>query len=81
MAVALAAAHRRSVQALVLYGTSPRRPPGWVMRQLRAMAAQWGHGDSLGTFTPTLAGEPARQPHLSYPLGTLQGRKRGLAGA
>jgi pimeloyl-ACP methyl ester carboxylesterase/DNA-binding CsgD family transcriptional regulator len=59
IAIAMAAAHPRSARALILYGTSPRRPPGPVMRQLRAMARQWGHGDSLGMFAPTLAGELA----------------------
>jgi pimeloyl-ACP methyl ester carboxylesterase len=66
VAVALAAAHPRSVRALILYGTSPRRPPGWVMRQLRMMARQWGQGDSLGMFTPTLAGELARRDRAVF---------------
>ena len=66
MAVALAAAHQRSVRALILYGTSPRRPPGWAMRQLRAMARQWGQGDSLELFAPTLAGELARQDRAVF---------------
>jgi pimeloyl-ACP methyl ester carboxylesterase/DNA-binding CsgD family transcriptional regulator len=65
-AIALAAAHRRSVRALILYGTSPRHPPGPVMRQLRAMARQWGQGDSLGIFAPTLAGELARQDRAAF---------------
>jgi pimeloyl-ACP methyl ester carboxylesterase/DNA-binding CsgD family transcriptional regulator len=66
VAVALAAAHRRQVRALILYGTSPRRPPGPVMRQLRAMARQWGQGDSLGMFSPTLAGELARHDRAAF---------------
>ena len=66
VAVALAAAHRRPVRALILYGTSPRRPPAGVMRQLRAMARQWGHGDSLGMFAPTLAGELARHDRAAF---------------
>jgi len=66
VAVALAAAHRRSVRALILYGTSPRRPPGPVMRQLRAMARQWGQGDSLGMFAPTLAGGLARHDRAVF---------------
>ena len=66
VAVALAAAHRRSVRALILYGTSPRRPPGWVMRQLRVMARQWGQGDSLGLFAPTLVGELARHDRAVF---------------
>jgi pimeloyl-ACP methyl ester carboxylesterase/DNA-binding CsgD family transcriptional regulator len=65
-AVALAAAHRRLVRALILYGTSPRRPPGPVMRQLRGMARQWGQGDSLGMFAPTLAGELARRDRAVF---------------
>jgi pimeloyl-ACP methyl ester carboxylesterase/DNA-binding CsgD family transcriptional regulator len=60
-AIALAAASPRSVRALILYGTSPRRPPGSVMRQLQVMARQWGNGDSLAFFAPTLASERARQ--------------------
>ena len=66
IAVTLAAVHRRSVRALILYGTSPRRPPGSVMRQLRAMARQWGQGDSLGMFAPTLAGELARHDRAVF---------------
>jgi pimeloyl-ACP methyl ester carboxylesterase/DNA-binding CsgD family transcriptional regulator len=66
IAIALAAAHRRSVRALILYGTSPRRPPGKVMRQLRVMARQWGQGDSLGMFAPTLAGELARHDRAVF---------------
>ena len=66
IAIALAAAHRRSVRALILYGTSPRNPPGWAMRQLRAMARQWGQGDSLGLFAPTLAGELARHDRAVF---------------
>jgi pimeloyl-ACP methyl ester carboxylesterase/DNA-binding CsgD family transcriptional regulator len=62
MAITLAADHRRSVRALILYGTSPRRPPGWAMRQLRVMARQWGRGDALAPLVaPTLAGEVARR--------------------
>jgi pimeloyl-ACP methyl ester carboxylesterase/DNA-binding CsgD family transcriptional regulator len=66
IAITLAAAHRRSVRALILYGTSPRRPPGRVMRQLRVMARQWGQGDSLGMFAPTLAGELARHDRAVF---------------
>jgi pimeloyl-ACP methyl ester carboxylesterase/DNA-binding CsgD family transcriptional regulator len=66
VAITLAAAHRRSARALILYGTSPRRPPGPVMRQLRAMARQWGQGDSLGIFAPTLAGELARRDRAVF---------------
>ncbi len=66
IAIALAAAHRRSVRALILYGTSPRRPTGPVMRQLRAMARHWGRGDSLAMFAPTLAGELARHDRAAF---------------
>jgi pimeloyl-ACP methyl ester carboxylesterase/DNA-binding CsgD family transcriptional regulator len=66
IAITLAAAHRRSVRALILYGTSPRRPPGWAMRQLRGMARNWGQGDSLGMFAPTLAGELARHDRAVF---------------
>jgi pimeloyl-ACP methyl ester carboxylesterase/DNA-binding CsgD family transcriptional regulator len=66
VAIALAAAHRRSVRALILYGTSPRNPPGPVMRQLRAMARQWGQGDSLAIFAPTLAGELAHHDRAVF---------------
>ena len=66
IAISLAAAHRRSVRALILYGTSPRRPPGSVMRQLRMMARHWGQGDSLAMFTPTLAGELARHDRAVF---------------
>jgi pimeloyl-ACP methyl ester carboxylesterase/DNA-binding CsgD family transcriptional regulator len=66
IAITLAAAHRRSVRALILYGTSPRCPPGWAMRQLRLMARQWGQGDSLGMVAPTLAGELARQDRAAF---------------
>jgi pimeloyl-ACP methyl ester carboxylesterase/DNA-binding CsgD family transcriptional regulator len=66
IAITLAAAHRRSVRALVLYGTSPRNPPGAVMRQLRGIARRWGQGDSLGLFAPTLAGELARHDRAVF---------------
>jgi len=66
IAISLAAAHRRSVRALILYGTSPRRPPVTVMRQLRAMARHWGQGDSLAMFAPTLAGELARHDRAAF---------------
>jgi pimeloyl-ACP methyl ester carboxylesterase/DNA-binding CsgD family transcriptional regulator len=66
IAIALAAAHKRSVRALILYGTSPRNPPGSVMRELRAMARQWGRGDSLEMFAPTLAGELARHERAVF---------------
>jgi len=66
IAITLAAVHRRSVRALILYGTSPRRPPGRVMRQLREMTRQWGQGDSLGMFAPTLAGELARHDRAVF---------------
>jgi len=66
VAVTLVAAHRRSVRALILYGTSPRRPPGTVMRQLRLMARQWGQGDSLGMFAPTLADELAHHDRAVF---------------
>jgi pimeloyl-ACP methyl ester carboxylesterase/DNA-binding CsgD family transcriptional regulator len=65
-AIALAAARRRPVRALILYGTSPRRPPGEVMRELRAMARNWGHGDSLALVAPTLAGELARRDRAAF---------------
>lgn len=66
IAITLAADHRRLVRGLILYGTSPRRPPGQVMRQLRGMARQWGQGDSLGMFAPTLAGEVARHDRAVF---------------
>ena len=66
IAIALAAARPRLVRALVLYGTSPRRPPAGVMRQLRAMARHWGQGDSLVMFAPTLAGELARRDRAVF---------------
>jgi pimeloyl-ACP methyl ester carboxylesterase/DNA-binding CsgD family transcriptional regulator len=66
IAIALAAAHPRSVRALILYGTSPRRPPGPVMRQLRAMARQWGQGDSMAMFGPTLGGDLARHDRAAF---------------
>jgi pimeloyl-ACP methyl ester carboxylesterase/DNA-binding CsgD family transcriptional regulator len=66
VAIALAAAHRRPVRALILYGTSPRRPPGEVMRELRAMARNWGHGDSLALVAPTLAGELAHHDRAAF---------------
>jgi pimeloyl-ACP methyl ester carboxylesterase/DNA-binding CsgD family transcriptional regulator len=59
-AIALAAARPRSARALILYGSSPRCPPGHVMRQLQVMARHWGRGDSLAIFAPSLAGESAR---------------------
>jgi pimeloyl-ACP methyl ester carboxylesterase/DNA-binding CsgD family transcriptional regulator len=66
IAITLAAAHPRSVRGLILYGTSPRHPPGWAMRQLRVMARQWGQGDSLGLFAPTLAGDLARRDRAVF---------------
>ena len=66
IAITLAAVHPRSVRALILYGTSPRKPPGSVMRQLRAMARHWGQGGSLGIFAPTLAGELARHDRAVF---------------
>jgi pimeloyl-ACP methyl ester carboxylesterase/DNA-binding CsgD family transcriptional regulator len=66
IAITLAAAHPRSVRGLILYGTSPRNPPGWVMRQLRQMTRGWGQGDSLALFAPTLAGELARNDRAVF---------------
>jgi pimeloyl-ACP methyl ester carboxylesterase/DNA-binding CsgD family transcriptional regulator len=66
MAIALATAHRRSVRALILYGTSARNPPGWAMRDLRGIARHWGQGNSLATFAPTLAGELARHDRAVF---------------
>jgi pimeloyl-ACP methyl ester carboxylesterase/DNA-binding CsgD family transcriptional regulator len=66
IAITLAAEHPRSVRALILYGTSPRRPPAAVMRQLRGMAREWGSGDSVGMFSPTLAGELARHDRAAF---------------
>ena len=66
VAIALAADHRRPVRALILYGTSPRRPPGAVMRELRVMARNWGQGDSLRLVAPTLAGELARRDRAAF---------------
>jgi pimeloyl-ACP methyl ester carboxylesterase/DNA-binding CsgD family transcriptional regulator len=65
-AIALAAAQSRSVRGLVLYGTSARRPPGWAMRQLRLVARNWGQGDSLATFAPTLASELAHHDRGAF---------------
>jgi pimeloyl-ACP methyl ester carboxylesterase/DNA-binding CsgD family transcriptional regulator len=66
MAIALATAHRRSVRALILYGTSPRKPPGWAMRDLRTIARHWGKGNSLAALAPTLAGELARRDRAAF---------------
>ena len=66
IAITMAADHRRSVRTLILDGTSPRNPPSWAMRQLRAMARQWGQGDSMGIFAPTLAGELARRDRAAF---------------
>lgn len=66
IAITLAVEHPRLVRALILYGTSPRRPPAAVMRQLRRMARQWGSGDSVGMFSPTLAGEMARHDRAAF---------------
>jgi pimeloyl-ACP methyl ester carboxylesterase len=66
IAITLVSEHPRSARALILYGTSPRRPPAAVMRQLRGMARQWGNGDSAGIFSPTLAGEMARHDHAAF---------------
>jgi pimeloyl-ACP methyl ester carboxylesterase/DNA-binding CsgD family transcriptional regulator len=66
IAITMAAAHRRSVRALILYGTSPRNPPRRAMRQLRAMARHWGSGDSMGIFAPTLAGELAHRDRAAF---------------
>ncbi|HTU05224.1 MAG TPA: alpha/beta fold hydrolase [Trebonia sp.] len=65
-AITLAADRPRSVRALVLYGASPRNPPGWAMRRLRAMTRNWGRGDSLAMFAPTLAGELARHDRAAF---------------
>jgi pimeloyl-ACP methyl ester carboxylesterase/DNA-binding CsgD family transcriptional regulator len=66
IAITLAAGHPRSVRGLILYGTSPRRPPATVMRRLRGMARQWGSGDSVAMFSPTLAGEMARHDRAAF---------------
>jgi pimeloyl-ACP methyl ester carboxylesterase/DNA-binding CsgD family transcriptional regulator len=65
-AIAFTEARPRSARALILYGTSPRRPPSPVMRQLRMMARQWGQGDSLAMFAPTLAGDLAREERAVF---------------
>jgi pimeloyl-ACP methyl ester carboxylesterase/DNA-binding CsgD family transcriptional regulator len=66
IAITLAADRPRSVRALILYGTSPRNPPGPVMRQLRGLARQWGQGDSMALFAPTLASELARHDRAVF---------------
>jgi pimeloyl-ACP methyl ester carboxylesterase/DNA-binding CsgD family transcriptional regulator len=66
MTIALAAGHPRSVRGLVLYGTSPRRPPAAVMDRLRRMARRWGQGDSLELFAPTMTGELARSERAAF---------------
>ncbi len=52
--IAITAAVRRPdrVRGLVLYGTSPRRPPPWAMAQLREMVEHWGEGLSQDLFAP-----------------------------
>jgi pimeloyl-ACP methyl ester carboxylesterase/DNA-binding CsgD family transcriptional regulator len=53
--IAVTAAVRRPerVRGLVLYGTSPRRPPPWAMAQLREMVEHWGEGLSEDLFAPS----------------------------
>lgn len=66
IAITLATAHPRAVRGLILYGTSPRQPPDWAMRQLRALVRTWGRGDSLALFAPTLAGELVRRDRAAF---------------
>ena len=66
IAITLAASHPRLVRGLILYGTSPRDPPEWAMRQLRGMVRNWGRGDSMALFAPTLAGELARRERAAF---------------
>lgn len=66
IAVTMAASHPRSARGLILYGMSPRHPPSWAMRQLRAMVRNWGRGDSMAMFAPTLAGELARRERAAF---------------
>ncbi|HEY0999824.1 MAG TPA: alpha/beta hydrolase [Streptosporangiaceae bacterium] len=66
IAITLAASRPRSVRGLILYGTSPRNPPEWAMRQLRKIVRNWGSGDSMALFAPTLAGELARRERAAF---------------
>jgi DNA-binding CsgD family transcriptional regulator/esterase/lipase len=60
IAIRWAAAHPRRVRGLILYGCSPRNPPEWAMKQLRAVVRNWGRGALLEFVAPTLAGGLAR---------------------
>jgi pimeloyl-ACP methyl ester carboxylesterase/DNA-binding CsgD family transcriptional regulator len=66
IAITMAASHPRLIRGLVLYGTSSRNPPDWAMRQMRAMVRNWGRGDSMALFAPTLAGELARRERAAF---------------
>lgn len=66
--IAITAAVRRPdrLRGLVLYGTSPRRPPPWAMAQLREMVEHWGEGLSQDLFAP------AEDPQDRARLATLE---------
>ena len=52
IAIHMAVASPATVRGLVLYGTSPRRPPAWAFDQLRAAVDRWGDGDTGPLFAP-----------------------------
>jgi DNA-binding CsgD family transcriptional regulator len=59
IAVRYAVTRHGSVRGLILYGTAAHRPPPWAMEQLRAAAAAWGTGASIGLFARSQAEDPA----------------------
>jgi len=59
IAVRFAVTGHGPVRGLILYGTAAHSPPRWAMEQLRAAAAAWGTGASIGLFARSQAGDPA----------------------
>lgn len=59
IAVRFAVTRHGSVRGLILFGAAAHRPPPWAMEQLRAAAAAWGTGASIGLFARSQADDPA----------------------
>ena len=59
ISVRFAVTRHGSVRGLILYGAAAHPPPPWAMEQLRAAAAAWGTGASIGLFARSQADDPA----------------------
>jgi pimeloyl-ACP methyl ester carboxylesterase/DNA-binding CsgD family transcriptional regulator len=65
IAIHMAVARPEVVRGLVLYGTSPRRPPTGAVEQLRAAVDHWGEGHTGPLFAPG-EGDHARSERAAF---------------